>query len=75
MLLMLFATASSAQEILYRPVPDSPIGERNPNAPEGTSQYEFLIGDWDVDVTLRQNGRAPLRYAAKWHNHWINAGE
>jgi hypothetical protein len=72
--LFLFNAAAGAQDILYQPEPDSPIGTRNPAAPEGTSQYDFLIGDWEVDVTLRRNGQSPLEYRAKWHNHWIADG-
>jgi hypothetical protein len=68
------AAIVNAQDILYQPDPDSPIGMRNPGASEGTAQYEFLIGDWDVAVTLRREGREPLQYKAKWHNHWIADG-
>jgi hypothetical protein len=68
------AGAACAQEILYQPDPDSPIGVRNPDAPEGTAQYAFLIGDWDVDVTLSREGQEPLQFRAKWHNHWIADG-
>jgi len=68
------ATAVGAQEILYQPDPDSPIGTRNPDAPDGTAQYDFLIGDWEVDVTLSRQGAEPLQYRAKWHNHWIGNG-
>lgn len=73
-ILFFCSAAVCAQDILYQPEPDSPIGARNPAAPDGTSQYDFLIGDWDVDVTLRQSGQAPLEYRAKWHNHWIADG-
>lgn len=73
-ILFLCGATAAAQDILYQPVPDSPTGARNPAAPEGTSQYDFLIGDWDVDVTLQQSGQPPLEYRAKWHNHWIADG-
>lgn len=68
------AASAGAQEILYQPDPDSPIGARNPDAPGGLAQYEFLIGDWDVDVALNRPGAEPLKYRAKWHNHWIANG-
>lgn len=71
---ILFTAGACAQEILYQPDVDSPIGVRNPDAPDGTAQYAFLIGDWDVDVTLIRAGREPLQYRAKWHNHWIADG-
>ena len=68
------ASTVAAQEILFQPEPDSPIGVRNPDAPEGTAQYDFLIGDWDVDVVLNRKGEEPLAYAARWHNHWVANG-
>lgn len=59
--------------IQYRPDPDSPIGNRNPDAPETLQQLEFLIGDWKVDVVLHQpNG--DVSYEARWHNIWIVNG-
>ena len=62
------------QEILSQPDPDSPIGERNERAPEELSQYGFLIGDWDVDITLFRPEGEPHDYKAKWHNTWIVNG-
>lgn len=66
--------SSAGQAILYQPDPDSPLGERNPDAPAGIDQYAFLIGDWDAEVTLQRDGQDPLVYRAKWHNHWIANG-
>jgi hypothetical protein len=72
---ILFVVATShAQDILYQPEPDSPIGVRNTAAAPGTAQYDFLIGDWDVEVTLNRPGQDPLTYTAKWHNHWVANG-
>jgi hypothetical protein len=70
----LFVGEARSQEILYQPAPDSPIGERNADAPKGTGQYDFLIGDWDVDVSLFRPEQEPFVYKAKWHNHWIADG-
>jgi len=65
-----------AQEpkILYQPNPDSPLGTRNPDGPEEMSQYDFLIGDWDVDMTWYFDGKTPTKSFAKWHNHWVVNG-
>ena len=60
--------------IRYQPVQDSPIGERNPKAPEEVAQFEFLIGDWNVEITWFPPQGEPTTYQAKWHNHWINDG-
>jgi len=43
-------------------------------AAAGPGQYDFLIGDWDVAVTLQRQGQEPLEYQAKWHNHWMAEG-
>jgi hypothetical protein len=60
--------------IRYQPIPDSPIGERNAKAPNEVAQFDFLIGDWDVEITWYPAQGDPTTYAAKWHNHWINDG-
>jgi hypothetical protein len=60
--------------IRYQPEQDSPIGERNSNAPQEVAKFEFLIGDWDVEITWHQPQGEPTSYQAKWHNHWINDG-
>jgi hypothetical protein len=60
---------------LYQPDPDSPIGERNPNAAPELAQYDFLIGDWDVEITWTYPNQAPSKNRAKWHNHWIIDGK
>lgn len=74
--LFAISTAALAQEqaILYQPDPDSPIGERNPNGPPELAQFDFLIGDWDVDMTWYLEGKEPTRSIAKWHNHWVVNG-
>jgi hypothetical protein len=71
---LLFAapTALAQQQsppTLYQPNPDSPIGARNPRGAEGLAQFDFVIGDWDVDITFNGN-----RYNARWHNTWIVDG-
>lgn len=65
---------SCVQDILYKPGPDSQIGARNDAAAPGTAQYNFLIGDWNVEVTLNRPGQDTLTYTAKWHNHWVANG-
>ena len=74
LLALLFSMRAHAQDILYQPNPDSPIGERNSNAPDGIGQYDFLIGDWDIEVTLFRGQQEPLTYSARWHNHWVANG-
>ncbi len=71
---LFFAEHADSQGILYQPDADSPIGARNPNAPDGVSQYDFLIGDWDIEVTIFRGEQEPLAYEAKWHNHWVTNG-
>lgn len=68
------ATAQDDGEIIYQPTPDSPLGKRNPNGPAELAQYEFLIGDWDVDMTWYLDGKTATKSFAKWHNHWIING-
>ncbi len=65
---------SSAPPILSMPKPDSPLGERNPDGPENLRQFAFVIGDWNVDVTIVGADSQPMRYKAKWHNIWIVDG-
>lgn len=74
--LPLLAVQANAQDqaILYQPDPDSPIGERNPKAPPETAQFDFVIGDWDIDITYTPAGGKPFSYKAKWHNHWVVDG-
>ncbi len=67
------ATAEDAP-IRYQPNPDSPVGVRNTNAPEEVAQFEFLIGDWDVEISWHPPQGEPNTYQARWHNHWINDG-
>lgn len=64
---------AEAPPIQYQPIPDSPIGVRNPAAPAELRQLEFLIGDWKAAVVLHQpNG--DLSYEARRHNTWIVNG-
>ena len=60
--------------IRYQPEVDSPIETRNPNGPPQLAEYDFVIGDWDVDITLSPPNREPMNYRARWHNHWILNG-
>ena len=73
---VLLASASSAQPpaIQYNPEYDGPIGSRNPNAPSQTAQFDFVIGDWDVDMRFRPPGQDEQRYRARWHNFWAVNG-
>lgn len=73
---LIAATGAIADQppIRYQPDPDSPIGERNPQAPAEVAQFDFLIGDWNVQITWFPPQGEPNTYAAKWHNHWINDG-
>jgi len=72
---LLFSLGSAAaQDILYQPDPDTPIGTRNPNAPPETAQYDFLIGDWGVAITFRDPEGNEASYNARWHNVWAIDG-
>jgi len=66
--------AQQVLPILSQPDPDSPIGERNPQAPDVLDQYAFVIGDWDADVTFYRPDGQQIRYMGKWHNIWIGNG-
>ncbi|GJL91991.1 hypothetical protein [Hyphococcus sp.] len=74
--MMSAASTAIAQEapIRYQPDPDSPIGERNPKGPAELSQFDFVIGDWDVEITYRPPQGDPVTYKAQWHNHWVVDG-
>lgn len=67
-------TQANDATIIYQPVPDSPIETRNPAGPAELAQYDFLIGDWDADVSWSWPGQEPFTSKAKWHNHWIVNG-
>lgn len=60
--------------ILYQPDPDSPIGERNDKAPEQWSDFDFVIGDWDADITWQSPDGQVVNYMAHWHNTWVVNG-
>jgi hypothetical protein len=64
----------SSPPIRYQPEVDSPIGVRNPNGPAQLAEYDFVIGDWDVEITWTPPNGAPTTYQAKWHNHWVVNG-
>ncbi|QLC22162.1 hypothetical protein HFP51_08220 [Parasphingopyxis sp. CP4] len=69
------ASAQSASPpIIYQPDQDSPIGARNPEAPEQTQELSFLIGDWDVALIIHPLEGEDISYAARWHNSWIVNG-
>lgn len=68
------AQAQPAPPIIYQPDPDSPIGERNPDAPDQSQQLDFLVGDWDVAVILHPPQGNDISYQARWHNSWIVDG-
>ncbi|MEZ6023238.1 MAG: hypothetical protein R3C16_07485 [Hyphomonadaceae bacterium] len=67
-------TQPATPPIIYQPDPDSPIGARNPRGAPGLAQFDFVIGDWDADITFRPPGRDPLNYRGRWHNSWIVDG-
>jgi len=66
--------AAQDAPIIYQPDPDSPIGVRNPKGPEELSQFDFVIGDWDVEITFFPPQGEAVTYNARWHNHWIIDG-
>lgn len=75
--LLLVVQAEARQRspvILFQPEVDSPIGEPNKNVPEAGRQFDFVIGDWNVDMTYYAPGKEPFHYRAKWHNHWVVNG-
>lgn len=75
-LLAVGATQAMAQDTpaLYQPDPDSPIGERNENAPPELARYDFVIGDWDATVTFTKPDGSKVKGKARWHNIWIGNG-
>lgn len=77
--LTLNAAIGVAQEInndpiLYQPYPDSPILTRNPALTDEGEAFDFLIGDWDIVITMKEGTADQNIYRAKWHNHWIIDG-
>ncbi len=68
------AFAQEGQEIIYQPNPDSPVGERNPDGAAELAQFEFLIGNWDVEVTYYGPDGNAINYKAEFHNIWIVDG-
>lgn len=76
---VLMVSSVQAQEtsppIVYQPDPDSPIEERNPKAAPGLAEFDFVIGDWDANITWQAAGQPPLNYTAHWHNHWVINGQ
>jgi len=78
--LFLFAAFISVAQAQETPTtsrqenPDTPIGTRNPAAPEETAQFDFVIGDWDVVINWHGPDGQVTTYEAKWHNIWIVDG-
>lgn len=79
MVTQVLAVGSAARQeippIKFQPEIDSPIAERNPNAPAALGQFDFVIGDWDATITWQAQGGEPLTYNARWHNHWVIDGQ
>ncbi|MBP7549918.1 MAG: hypothetical protein KA761_06495 [Gemmatimonadaceae bacterium] len=42
--------------------------------PAVSLQYDFLVGDWDVTVTMPRAGRPALVYGATWRIRWVADG-
>ena len=42
--------------------------------PAQLAEFDFVIGDWDVSITVRLQNGQDLTYDARWHNHWILDG-
>ncbi len=76
----LSATVVLAIPAVGQQTPPALVRDTAPRAPvdpvsNPVSQYDFLIGDWDVAVTVRRQQGADLEYRAKWHNHWLAEGQ
>mgnify|MGYP000394341577 CR=1 FL=1 len=69
-----WTAAAQDRPIIYQPNPDSPIEARNPKAPAETAEFEFVIGDWNAEITWTPPTGDPVTYMAKWHNHWVVDG-
>ena len=67
-------TPPQAPPILFQPDPDSPLGTRNPDGPAQLSEFDFVIGDWDVTITFQLQNGQEMAYGARWHNHWVLDG-
>ncbi len=63
------------KSILYQPNPDVPLGKRNPKAAPELVLFDFVIGDWDVAITLNQPNGKSFKYSAKWHNYWMKVND
>jgi hypothetical protein len=66
--------APAAPPIQFQPDPDSPIATRNPDGPAQLAEFDFVIGDWDVSITIALQDGREMTYDARWHNHWILDG-
>jgi hypothetical protein len=60
LMLLLSASAACAQD----------AGE----SPPVSAQYDFLVGDWDVTVTMPRAGSPALVYGATWRIRWVADG-
>ncbi len=71
-----FSGSGHAQQpaIQYQPERDAPFGARNAQAPDQTSQFDFVIGAWDVTIDYRPPGGQTTQYQARWHNYWMVDG-
>lgn len=69
-----FSQDTASGQIIYQPIPDSPILERHPSLSGEGKAFDFLIGDWDVSITWHPENSTPETYSAKWHNHWVVDG-
>ncbi len=72
--LVLDTILTNAHSRMYDPDVDSQKMVRNEKGAPELSQYDFLIGDWDVEITMKRPNSEDFVYHAKWQNHWINDG-
>ncbi len=70
----LVAAPLHAQAVEITRSPDRDSSSRNAAGPVQLSEYDFLVGDWDVTVTMPRSGGQPLVYHATWRNRWIANG-
>jgi len=65
------AIPAAGQQTPKAAAPAAPTRAPADQASKAESQYDFLMGDWDVAVTVRRQQGADLEYRAKWHNYWL----
>ncbi|AMW06286.1 hypothetical protein GEMMAAP_18870 [Gemmatimonas phototrophica] len=71
---LLLGPQAYAQGAASRVSADRECVGRSAAGPTELSQYDFLVGDWDVTVTMPRSGGQPLVYQATWRNCWIANG-